>query len=135
MLIEEFEWKPEYELGVPIIDDAHREIFRMAKQLYLQSYLPDKGPLKAKSSLGFLKTYVIRHFAEEEAYMAANAYSGLEAHSAKHIRFREVILPNLEADLKADGYSGEALYRFLNILRLWLTQHIIGSDLEISRKG
>lgn len=134
MLLEEFEWKPEYKLDVAIIDDAHREIFNMAKRLYLASYMPDKRALGAKSSLRFLKSYVAHHFAEEEAYMRATVYPGLERHTAQHRHFREVMVPRLEQDLKGELYSDDAIYSFLNIIRLWLSNHILEHDLDIGRR-
>lgn len=131
MLINEFEWKPEYELGVAEIDNAHHEIFIMAKKLYFQSYRPHESALGAKNSLEFLKNYVIRHFEEEEAYMRQIAYPGYMQHVEQHAKFRDKILPRLENDLRSEHFSGEIIYRFLTILRLWITRHILIYDLAL----
>lgn len=138
-MINDFEWKPDYGLGVAVIDDAHRAIFAMAKRLYFQNYIPEKRALGTKAGLHFLKVYVDRHFGEEEAYMAAISHADLAEHAEQHRHFREIIVPSLEKELKYDLYSEDATYRFLDTMRLWLANHILVHDLAITgrndRKG
>lgn len=135
MLLDELEWRPEYALGAPEIDAAHREIFRMARSLYFKSYEPGKRTRAARESLEFLKKYTLGHFAAEEIYMKEIGYPGIAAHKSEHERMRAVILPGLERDLAQDAYSAEAIDRFLEALRAWLHNHIIERDLEIGRRA
>lgn len=133
MLLNELEWSDAYEIGQTDIDAAHREIFAMAKRIYLQSYDPAKRQLAAKEGLGFLKSYVLRHFADEEAYMLEIAYPDLPMHRAEHKAMKDTILPRMEEDLREQQWSDEAVDHFLQILMRWLSNHIIEHDLSLKK--
>lgn len=68
-------WKESYRLGVDRIDEQHIELFRMTEEL-IRAIERRASTEAYQKALGFLKDYVIYHFADEEQYQAPIGYSG-----------------------------------------------------------
>ena len=49
-----------------------------------------------KKELNIFKEHAMKHFTEEEAYMASISYEGFEMHRRLHDNFRKKTLPVLE---------------------------------------
>jgi len=64
-------WKEKYELGVPLIDEQHKELFKRVESfmqvLRMASSWEDKVD-KVNETLDFMNTYVVEHFRDEEAF-------------------------------------------------------------------
>lgn len=133
MVTEDIKWTQEYAVGVDIIDQAHQDLFRIARRLILLGHDPRKQRWVAEEGLKFLKTYVVRHFAEEEAYMKSISYPHLPGHLEQHIALREKILPRMESKLRQEKFSQESVDNFLHIVQLWLCRHILIHDTAITR--
>lgn len=131
MLVEDIEWKEEYGIGVEQIDDEHKQLFKIAKRLFMLSKEKTRGQWAAEESIKFLKSYCIKHFEHEEAYMRSIGYKDLETHQKHHTHMREVIVPRIESHLRYNKFSPEAMEKFLDIVRLWLTRHILEHDKAI----
>lgn len=133
MAVIEIEWTPEYAVGVEVIDRAHQELFRIARRLNSLGHDRNRHQWVGEQGLKFLKSYVVNHFAEEEAYMRSINYPGLADHTRQHNGFRERILPRMESQLRQERFSEEAIARFLGIIQLWLSRHIMVHDVAIRR--
>lgn len=131
----EIEWLPKYAIGVAIIDDAHKELFRIASRLVTLSHDKSRHQWVGEQGVKYLKSYVVNHFSQEEAYMRSINYPGLPRHAEQHRLLREKILPRMENQLKHENYSEDAVEKFVNIIRLWISRHIMIHDLAISRLG
>jgi len=131
MLIADITWKPEYALGVDIVDNAHRELFSIVQRLYKIVKEEQKNEWASEQGIKYFKTYAMRHFEEEEEYMRSIGYEGYEEHRKLHAALRDELLPKLEKDLRGSEYSNEAVRQFLKACTLWLTKHIMGHDLAI----
>lgn len=131
----EIEWMPQYAVGIEIIDRAHKDLFRIASRLIALSHNKSRHEWVGEQGLKFLKSYVVNHFAEEEAYMRSINYPAIAQHSDQHRAMREKILPRMESQLKHERYSEESIDKFLNIIQLWLSRHIIVHDVAIGRLG
>lgn len=128
------EWLPDYEIGVDYIDNAHQELFRITRRLSLLSRDPAKHKWVAEEGIKFLKTYAVRHFSQEEAYMREIKYPYMAGHFEQHTLMREKILPRMERHLHNEKFSQESIDLFLHIIRVWLSRHIAVHDVAI-RKG
>lgn len=133
MQAEDIRWTKDYEVGVEIIDNAHQELFRIARRLIILGREPDKLRWVGQEGLKFLKSYAVRHFAEEEAYMKSISYPHMAGHFEQHATLRDKVLPRLESKLHGEKYSREAVDNFLHIIQLWLCRHILVHDVAITR--
>ena len=75
-----YEMKPEYYIGIEMIDEEHKQLFQYADEAYEllhDEFTPDKYD-KMNTILQNLRDYTVKHFADEEAYMESNIcnYSG-----------------------------------------------------------
>lgn len=132
MPVIEIEWTPELAVGVEAIDRAHQELFRIASRLVSLGQDKNRHEWVGEQGLKFLKSYVINHFSEEEAYMRAINYPGLQQHMSQHVAMRDRILPRMESQLRHEKYSEESINKFLTIIQLWLSRHIMIHDVAIA---
>jgi len=119
-----FEWKEEYEVGLPQIDLQHTMIVNMINELYTSLESEAEEDVTAKI-LAKLLGYVKDHFAAEEKAMRENDYPFQESHFAEHDAFREKV-----SRLHGRHQTGEkiAAYELAECLKEWLLDHIAGVD-------
>ncbi len=135
MTPDDIQWLREYAVGVDSIDNAHRELFAIVRRLHIITEQEKRYQWVAEDGIKYLKRYTLKHFEDEEAYMRAIRYPGLPGHLLQHEGFRARVLPRVEGHLAAAGYSPDAIQRFLTILRLWITRHILVHDKNIRPEG
>ena len=66
-----YEMKPEYYIGIDMIDEEHKQLFKYADEAYEllhDEFTPDKYD-KMDIILEKLRDYTVKHFADEEQYM------------------------------------------------------------------
>lgn len=79
----QFEWKPEYSVGIPLIDDDHRVlVFLIAK---INSTL-GKSDTDREFNLyrRDFKAYCLDHFRREDLLMAGTGFADFEQHADEH---------------------------------------------------
>ena len=73
-------WKEKYNVGVPVIDQQHKELFErvttFVETLRSQKDWSEKVD-QVNTTLAFMKEYVVTHFADEEGLSEENRLSGL----------------------------------------------------------
>ena len=131
----EIKWNDRYNLGVEEIDKAHQKLFAIVNKLISFTENPDKQQHACREGIKYFKSYTLRHFAEEEAYMQSIAYAKLSMHKRLHDNLRDKTLPALEDELEAQNYSVESVQHFIGIGVGWLTSHIMVEDLAIIGKN
>jgi hemerythrin len=124
------EWRPEYELGVEAIDAQHRQLFALVRDL-LAAIAAGKGDAVGPS-MTFLRRYVLEHFADEQALMAASGYPAADAHAAEHARFAMDLL-DLQARHGREPRSPWLAAKLGVGLSIWLRDHVLGSDAALGR--
>jgi len=129
----QFEWRDEYCLGVKEIDNAHRQLFYIINQL-LDHHEKDSEWV-CQEGIRFFKVYALKHFAEEESYMASIGYEDLEQHKRVHEVFREGIFLALEQEVERAEYAPEAVDHFLGVCAGWLIGHTLTEDQAIVGRG
>ncbi len=131
----QLEWQEEYNIGVEEIDKEHRRLFKIINKLMTaSSENGDNYQRTCQEGIKFFRGHTLKHFADEELYMAAMGYEGLERHKKIHKGFREDTLPALEQELEQDGYSQEAIEHFLGVCTGWLIGHTLTEDQAIAGK-
>ena len=74
-----FEMKPEYYIGIKMIDEQHKQLFKYADEAYEllnDEFTPDKYD-RVDILLEKLYDYTVKHLADEEAYMESIHYNKL----------------------------------------------------------
>jgi hemerythrin len=116
------DWKAEYSVGIPEIDEQHQQLFDCIDRL--ESAKDDQQrDLAVYYVMDELKDYVRVHFSVEEIIMRLFDYPGLAAHAAEHRAFAERLekLEQSELDKEAHAEVGK-------FLRQWLVNHIMITD-------
>jgi hemerythrin len=119
------EWHNSYSVGIPLIDDQHKELINLTNQLY-ESTLGNKD-----SKVIFMRTirgavdYVGYHFSTEEMVMQRVQYPDLAAHKKEHNDFVREVLKEVEEFKSGKKYTPNAFVRYL---KDWVLSHIAVSD-------
>lgn len=121
-------WNERYNLGVETIDKEHKKLFRILDKLLDFGQQEEKSRWVCQEAVKYFKDHALKHFADEEAYMASVDYPGLETHRRIHKNFRERTLPALEKELERTKYSEDAINHFLGVCAGWLIGHTLIED-------
>lgn len=128
-------WEDRFNIGVEIIDKEHRRLFKIINKLFAFGEDEEKSQWVCHEGIKYFKDHAIKHFADEEAYMEAIKYGGLQMHRRIHNDFREKILPTLQQELKESNYSEDAVSHFLGVCTGWLLGHTLTEDHAIAGKA
>jgi hemerythrin len=116
------EWISAYSVGIPEIDEQHKQLFECIDRLE-NAKDERQRELAVYFVMDELTDYARIHFAVEEIVMRLFDYPGLKAHAAEHrdfeLRLKALGKVELNHDVHAEAGS---------FLRGWLTQHIMISD-------
>ncbi len=119
-----FEWQNEFCVGVPVIDQQHQEMYRLAKELYAVLFDGAKGDDPAQL-FPRLIAFTELHFHTEQELMRESAYPGLDAHRQKH----EMILKDLREFFDRYTFWRKAPKKDVGIfLKDWVMTHILTED-------
>lgn len=128
----QFVWQKNFNIGVDSIDKEHQRLFQIINKLFAFKEEEKNTQWACQEGIKFFKGHAMKHFADEEAYMASIGYDGLERHRRIHSGFRENTLPALEQELEQTGYSQAAMDHFLGACAGWLIGHTLTEDLAIT---
>lgn len=131
----QFVWQEEFNIGVESIDKEHQRLFKIINKIFKFKGEEKNSQWACQEGIKFFKGHAIKHFADEEAYMASINYEGYEQHKLLHKGFRENTLPVLEKELEQTGYSSDAVDHFLGVCAGWLIGHTLTEDLAITGKA
>lgn len=127
-------WQNRFNIGVDIIDNEHRKLFKIINKLFAFGEDEEKSQWVCQEGIKYFKDHAMKHFADEEAYMESVNYSGLQVHKRIHDDFREKILPALQEELEDSDYSEDAVSHFLGVCTGWLLGHTLTEDRAITGK-
>ena len=127
-------WKDSYELGVPVIDAQHKELFRRVEP-FLQVLRSETGWTekipKINETLDFMKMYVVEHFRDEEEYQKSVGYPGYEAHKELHNGMVNYVLEVLKK-YEQSSHDEQLMQQFGGRLLAWLINHVAAEDQRIA---
>ncbi|MCL2121773.1 MAG: hemerythrin family protein [Clostridiales bacterium] len=116
-------WNPEYNLGIPIIDEHHRGIVTTINSLYFamqNNYMKETlVPI-----IDMMKDYTQIHFRIEESFLEQLGHEKTE----KHIKLHQALSAQL-ANKGRESMLGKDPYPFMEFLKQWWIHHICSEDL------
>jgi len=125
-MAEIFTWDPaKYGLKVPEMDKEHQQIILLMNKLYTL-YKAGAPSVEQGAALTALAEYTVKHFQDEEAYMAKINFPGLTVHKGVHKNLLDRV-GQFAAGFKATGKLGDDLFVFL---KMCLSAHICGIDMK-----
>ncbi len=127
-------WKDNYELGVPLIDAQHKELFRRVEsflQVLRSEVCWDEKVQKVNDTLEFMKGYVVEHFRDEEEYQRSIGYPGYEAHKQKHTGMVDYVL-EFSRQYEQSNNDEQLIQQFGGKLLAWLINHVAAEDQRIA---
>jgi len=122
-----FEWTPDLELGIDLIDHDHKVLVSLLNQAHDCIGAPEERATLG-SVLNALVEYTEYHFAREEQIMESAGYSELEEHRDLHRRLTRQA-NEVRARFAVDPKDVQA-EEVLQFLKDWLRDHIMGQDLR-----
>lgn len=125
-------WQDRFNIGVSFIDKEHKKLFSILNRLFTYSKDETKNRWACQEGIKYFKDHAMKHFTEEEGYMASNNYPDFETHRRLHNNFRTKTLPALEKELQQTNYSTDAINHFLGVCAGWLIGHTLTEDRAIT---
>jgi hemerythrin len=120
----EVAWSPRYSTGIEIIDDQHRELFRIVDRLR-RMVAGGQARNLVEDAIVDLVACSEQHFITEEAYMTKMGYPDLEAHITEH----HAMLGSLQDLLAKFRESEQAMALVVpTFMEGWLRHHISDGD-------
>lgn len=124
-----FEWTSSFEIGIPLIDDQHKVLFDIGKELENIAERSDKVDSNDIADLlKKMEDYSIYHFSHEEKLMQAAKYDGLENHKKEHKSFIDY-LATVDKNI-AKNQGAEKVNELILFLAKWIFKHIKESDFK-----
>lgn len=125
-----FEWKKEYETGIEVIDEQHKELFKIANEAYnllKNDIILDKYD-KVIEIINKLLDYCEYHFSTEEKHLLDIGYKKFLSHKVQHEEFiKELRNADLE---KIDQNQDEYIMKILEFFVKWISEHILARDMD-----
>ena len=128
-------WQDRFNIGVEVIDKEHRKLFSILNKLLASRLKEEKNRWACQEGIKYFREHAMKHFAEEEVYMASISYPGFDTHRRVHDNFRKKTLPSLEKELNQSDFSEEAIKHFLGVCAGWLIGHTLTEDRAITGKS
>ena len=128
-----FEMKPEYYIGIKMIDEQHNQLFTYADEAYEllnDEFTSDKYD-RINILLEKLYDYTVKHLADEEAYMESIHYNKLFTQKVQHQAFIEKLDEFMESHNNEEENQDEQIMKILTYLTEWLVNHILYVDGQI----
>ena len=125
------EWKDKYKTGIELVDEQHKELFRLFNKtynLYYNEFLVDKYD-EIITSVEELKEYTKYHFKAEEEYMISIRYNKFFEHKLKHDDFISKI-DAIDYKIIDDNQQNELL-EILKFVSTWIIDHVITVDKQV----
>ncbi|MCM1183633.1 MAG: response regulator [Roseburia sp.] len=127
-------WQERFNIGVEVIDKEHKKLFGILNRLFSSRDEEAKYQWVCQEGIKYFKEHALKHFTEEEAYMASINYINFDMHRRLHDNFRRKTLPALERELREQNFSKEAIEHFLGVCAGWLIGHTLTEDRAITGK-
>jgi hemerythrin len=118
------EWNEKYCLGIPKIDEDHKNLIGIINKAVLSKEHND-NPEELKEVLNEMIKYAQTHFATEELYMAKFNYPEYQYHKKEHLDFTTKINAYENGLINADYHIADEI---LDYLKKWLVNHILETD-------
>ena len=123
------DWRDEFSIGLPEIDQEHRSLIDAINRLHRE--LAAGGAIvQVTGAIGDIHAAVASHFALEEKEMTALRYDGYLAHKTDHERLLDEILDILDEVVATGRYDPAPLSAQLSA---WFVEHFRTHDARLHR--
>jgi hemerythrin len=119
-------WTKSLETGVPKIDEQHKELFRQTDNLIDKSKAD-----KIDGTISFLRTYVAKHFTDEEILQKVSNYPKAAFHKNLHVEFSKTVKTLFDQYQQAQNKAPVLLSINTAVIN-WLKEHIMQHDKEFA---
>jgi hemerythrin len=119
-----FTWNSNYSVGIATLDQQHMSLFDALNELH-NAMMQGKAKDVTATLIRNLLAYTREHFSVEEAMLVKASFPDLAKHRRRHAEFTKQITGFLTRLEKGDLSLNIEL---LNVLRDWLTNHIMRED-------
>lgn len=130
-----YEMKPEYYIGIELIDEEHKQLFKYADEAYEllnDEFTPDKYD-KIEAILVKLRDYTEKHFSDEENYMESINYKKLFTQKIQHQEFISKLDEFIDQHKSETEDQDKQIMDILEYLTEWLVNHILHVDGQIPK--
>ena len=124
------EWTPDLAVGLDVIDDQHKELYRRIDRL-MEACHEGKGKEVVGDTLKFLEDYVVTHFTNEQQYMQRFGYPDYDVHKRNHDYYVNN-LKELKKILAEKGPGVELVVKTNVMVIEWLNNHIRKMDTKMA---
>lgn len=132
-----YEMKPEYYIGIDMIDEEHKQLFQYTDEAYEllhNDMIPDKFDA-IHDVLMNLRNYMVKHFSDEEEYMESIHYKKLFTQKIQHQEFINKLDEFMENHNEEVVDQNKQIEDILEYLTSWLINHILYVDGQITKKS
>jgi hemerythrin-like metal-binding protein len=123
-----FQWSEALSVGNALIDQDHKELVTLVNELH-QAVQDGKSSETLGSILQALFNYTQEHFQREELLMEHINYADIEAHMDQHQKLIDQVVVLQDAFERG---RVEVANNTAELLRYWLTHHIMRTDKKLS---
>jgi len=116
-------WKPDYNLGIPIVDEQHRGIVSTINSL-CYAIQNKQGNQILQPVTSMVTEYTRIHFELEEDFLQKCGYPNLEAHRILHKELTDAL-----SHVSKESIWNRDPQEFLDFLKKWWINHICKEDL------
>lgn len=130
-----YEMKQEYYIGIEMIDEEHKQLFKYADEAYEllhDEFTPDKYD-RIDMILENLHDYTVKHFEDEENYMESINYKKIFTQKIQHQEFINKLEKFMEQHKNETENQDEQIMEILKYLTEWLVNHILYVDGQIPK--
>jgi hemerythrin len=120
------EWEDRYSVGIPFVDDQHRELIRLTNELY-KGCLGGEEVARAYFMTAVKGTvdYVKYHFSAEEKLLENVKFPEFAEHKRQHEGFVKQVLEDVQSFQEGKKVVPNVFVRFL---KDWILSHIAVLD-------
>lgn len=120
-------WKPAYNLGIPAVDQEHRDLIAMINRAY-QAMEDAAGAAQIEACLEDIHAGIAAHFALEERYMREAGYAEYQAHKDDHEELLDQIRAMMDVFADSPQRGRDVLRKRLSD---WFTVHFATFDARL----
>jgi len=117
-----FVWKPQYNLGIPIVDEQHRAVVATINSLHF-AIQHEQGKIMLEPIVNMVKEYTRIHFDTEEHFLKICDFPDFENHCKLHGELRRLL-----DTIGAKSLQEQDPEKFLEFLKEWFLEHICKKD-------
>ena len=116
-------WNPEYDLGIPILDEQHRGIVTIINSLH---YGTQRSYIKniLSPTIDMLRSYADIHFQTEEHFLKTIDYPGTANHCLLHQEYTSKL-----AGIERESSVDKDPHQLMRFLKKWWLGHICEEDM------